>query len=324
MSLLRLDRQKIPLLATLFVCVLLFVTAGILYTGFFGPMNSSNLVDDSAFLGVVAIGMTFVILSGGIDLSVGSVVACTGVSIATLVMHRGWHPVAAIALVLVAGVVVGSAMGSLVHFFQIQPFLVTLAGLFFFRGFALLLSKRSITITHPFYAAAGELMLPLGGGYVLRLPALIFLGVLVIAILVLTFTRFGRNVYAIGGSEGSALLMGLPVARTKIGVYALSGFCGALGGVVLTLYKSSGQPTDAIGMELDAIAAVVVGGTLLTGGVGYVAGTLLGVLIFAIIQNAIVFDGGINSWWTPIAVGTLLLAFILLQKLLQFGKTQHA
>ena len=320
----RLERQQIPFLATLIVCILLYISAGMMYDAFFSPRVLVNLVNDSAFLGVVAIGMTFVILSGGIDLSVGSIVACTGITIASLVTHAQWHPLAAIALVLTGGVIVGTISGSLIHFFTLPPFLVTLGGLFFFRGLALVISDRAININHDFYRAAASIALPLGGGYRLPLPAMLFLALFVIAVLVSLFTRFGRNVYAVGGSEPSALLMGLPVARTKVGVYALSGFCAALGGVILSLYKSSGRPLDAVGMELDAIAAVVVGGTLLTGGVGYVAGTLLGILIFAIIQMAIVFDGTLNSWWTPIVVGGLLLAFILLQKLLQFGKAQQS
>ena len=147
--------------------------------------------------------------------------------------------------------------------------------------------------------------------------ALVFLITLAMAVGLAHFTRFGRNIYAIGGNEQSAILMGLPVARTRIGVYALSGFCSALAGVVYTLYTSSGNPTAATGLELDAIAAVVIGGTLLSGGVGYVAGTLIGVLIFGIIQTAITFQGTLSSWWTKIAVGVLLLFFILSQRVIQ-------
>lgn len=129
-------------------------------------------------------------------------------------------------------------------------------------------------------------------------------------------TPFGRAVYAVGGSEHSALLMGLPVRSTLVGVYTLSGFCSALAGVVFTFYMLSGYGLHAVGMELDAIAAVVIGGTLLTGGVGYVAGTLFGVLMLGIIQTLISFDGTLSSWWTRIAVGVLLFVFCLLQRLL--------
>jgi simple sugar transport system permease protein len=223
------------------------------------------------------------------------------------------------ALVLICGIIVGAAMGSLIHFFQLPPFLVTLGGLFLFRGLALYVSEESIGITHPLYDRLLAMEIPLSAKLAIPLAAIVFLVALLGAIYVSFFTRFGRNVYAIGGSESSALLMGLPVGRTKIGVYAMSGFCSALGGVLLTIYKVAGDATSGGGMELDAIAAVVVGGTLLTGGVGYVAGTFLGILIFGIIQTAITFDGSLSSWWSKIVVGMLLLAFILLQKLLQFG-----
>jgi galactofuranose transport system permease protein len=291
-----------------------------MYPSFFKPQVTLNLIIDNAYLGVVAVGMTFVILSGGIDLSVGSIVGCTTIVVATLVENRHMHPVVAIVIVLAGGVIVGGLMGSLIHFFELPPFLVTLGGLFFFRGLALYISRESIGINHPAYDWLSSFEITMGGTMALPLSAIVFLVVLAIAIYISFFTRFGRNVYAIGGNESSALLMGLPVGRTKIGIYALSGLCSALGGVLLTMFKLSGDATSAVALELDAIAAVVVGGTLLTGGVGYVAGTFLGILIFGIIQTAITFDGRLSSWWTKIVVGLLLLAFILLQKLLQFGK----
>jgi ribose/xylose/arabinose/galactoside ABC-type transport system permease subunit len=145
---------------------------------------------------------------------------------------------------------------------------------------------------------------------------MIFIAMAIVAALVLRYTRFGRNVYAIGGNEQSALLMGLPVARIKIIVYIISGFCSALGGLVFNVYMLSGNPTAGMGLELDAIAAVVIGGTLLTGGVGSIAGTVLGLLILAIIQSAINFQGNLSSWWTKIVIGGLLLIFIAMQKLL--------
>jgi simple sugar transport system permease protein len=150
----------------------------------------------------------------------------------------------------------------------------------------------------------------------LPLTAMIFLVTLGAGIYLAHFTPFGRNVYALGGNEQSAVLMGLPVARTKVLVYALSGFCAALGGVVYSLYTVSGDPRAGIALELDAIAAVVIGGTLLTGGVGWVIGTLLGVLILGIIQTAINFEGTLNAGWTRVAVGLLLFAFIALQRLI--------
>ena len=140
--------------------------------------------------------------------------------------------------------------------------------------------------------------------------------IFLLALFVAHYTKFGRFIYALGGDEQSATLMGLPVARTKVLIYTVSGFCSALAGVVFTFYMLSGYGLHAVGMELDAIAAVVIGGTLLTGGVGYVAGTLFGVLMLGIIQTLISFDGTLSSWWTRIVVGVLLFAFCLLQRLL--------
>jgi simple sugar transport system permease protein len=271
-------------------------------------------------IGVVAVGMTFVILSGGIDLSVGSVVALTGVLVGWAVQRHGVHPAVAIPAVLAGGALFGAAMGALIHFFRLPAFLVTLAGMFLARGLAFLISLESLALNHPWYARASEWAIPLGrlGGtrpVGLPLPAVVLLATLAVAIYLARLTSFGRNVYAVGGNEHSSLLMGLPVGRTKIAVYALSGFCAALGGVVYTVYTPSGDPRSAVALELDAIAAVVIGGTLLTGGVGSLVGTLLGVLILAIIQTAITFEGTLSSGWTRIAVGLLLFAFIALQRL---------
>ena len=308
-------QRNIPFLATLGVCLLLYVAAGINYKGFFSARVFINFLSDNAVLGVAAIGLTFVILSGGIDLSVGSVVGVVSIVLAILVQGKGLPPAVAIPCVLAAGTIFGTGMGTLIHYYALPPFLVTLGGMFFARGLGFMIKMESMPITK-LGSIVDAITIPLGG-YELPATAVVFLAFLAIAIVVAHFTRFGRNVYAIGGNEQSAVLMGLPVARTKVGVYALGGFCSAAAGVVFTFYTSSGNPTAGTGLELDAIAAVVVGGTLLSGGVGLLAGTLVGVLIFGMIQTIIMFQGNINSWWTPIIIGLLLLAFILLQKAIQ-------
>jgi simple sugar transport system permease protein len=307
--------KNVPLLATLLICALLYTAAALRYDGFASWGVFVNFFRENAHLGIASIGMTFVILSGGIDLSVGSVIAFTGVVLATLTQHH-WNPIASIAVALALGTLFGFAMGCLIHFFDLAPFLVTLAGLFFARGVALVISQESMGLSHPLFDWLAFTSLPLAPGYTVPLAALVFFAVAVIAALVATFTPFGRNVYAIGGDEHSAILMGLPVGRTKIAIYTLSGFCSALAGVVFSIYKLSGYANDAVGMELDAIAAVVIGGTLLTGGVGTIAGTVVGVLILAIIGQALIFQGNVSSWWARIIVGALLLIFIVLQKLL--------
>jgi simple sugar transport system permease protein len=260
--------------------------------------------------------MTFVILSGGIDLSVGSVIALTTMISASL-LEAGWNPYAGMALVLVLGAAFGALQGFLIQRFGLAPFIVTLAGMFLARGCCYLISTESIPINDPSYAAIAQARIPAGPDASLTVGALIAIGIVLAGMRIAHSTEFGRTVYAIGGGESSARLMGLSVDSTKIGVYLLSGFTAALGGVVMTFYMLSGYSLHAVGLELDAIAAVVIGGTLLSGGVGYVAGTLFGVLILGIIQTLIAFDGTLSSWWTRIVVGALLLLFCLLQRLFE-------
>jgi simple sugar transport system permease protein len=313
----KLNRQQLPLLATTLVCIALYLGAGLKFPAFWTLRVFVNFLGDNAFLGIVGIGITFVILTGGIDLSVGAVVGCTSIAVASLVQKGGFHPVAAICMLLAAGTLLGIAHGAVIQKFGLPPFLVTLAGLFLCRGVGLWISSESVQIAHPFFRTMAGWKIPLTQKLNLPFQASLFLILLIVCIYVAKFTRFGRTAYAIGGNEASANLMGLPVAKTKIGVYALSGFCAALGGVVFAAYTSSGNAIAGTGLELDAIATVVMGGTLLTGGYGSVFGTLLGLLIFAIIQTSITFQGTLSSWWGKIVTGALLLAFILLQRALQ-------
>jgi galactofuranose transport system permease protein len=312
----RFNVKYLPLAATVSLFVAMASLGSATYSGFFSAQVFLNLLIDNAFLIVVAVGMTFVILSGGIDLSVGSVVALTTMVSASLVEHHGWSLATVIPLVLLMGTAFGAFMGFLIERFRLQPFVVTLAGMFLARGLCYLISIDSISIANASYAQISQMRIPLWADASVSVSAAIAMAVLLAAIFIAHCTGFGRAVYAIGGSEQSAVLMGLPVRGTLIGVYTLSGFCSALAGVIFTFYMLSGYGLHAVGLELDAIAAVVIGGTLLTGGVGYVAGTLFGVLMLGIIQTLIAFDGTLSSWWTRIVVGLLLLAFCLLQRLL--------
>ena len=308
------NERLIPLAATLLVFLLLYGLGMVHYRNFASTLVLGNLLTDNAFLITAAIGMTFVILSGGIDLSVGSMIAFVGVGFALLVTQAGWHPLAAAGAALVFGVAFGAAMGWLIEAFDIQPFIVTLAGMFLLRGLAFGLTLESIAIQHPFIDMLAGVRVPLPGRGGLTVGALIMLAALAGGLLLAHWTRFGSNVYALGGDRTSAVLLGVPVRRTVIGIYALSGFYSSLAGILYTLYTASGYPLAAVGVELDAIAAVVIGGTLLTGGVGYLLGTLFGGLIQGVIQTLIAFDGSLNSWWTKIAVGGLLFAFIVFQR----------
>ncbi|MCI1012781.1 sugar ABC transporter permease YjfF [Herbaspirillum sp. C7C2] len=300
----------------LLVIMLLAGAAG--YDGFLSPQVMLNLLIDNAFLLVVAIGMSFVILSGGIDLSVGSVLALTTMVAAFLLQHWHWPPLLVMVTVLLMGAGFGAAMGAMIHYFRLQAFIVTLAGMFLARGLCYLISIDSITIDDPFFTAMSQTRIEFAGLFISP-SVVIALIVLAVAIWMAHGTRFGRAVYAIGGSESSAMLMGLPVARTKVLVYAFSGFCASVGGLLFSFYMLSGYGLHAQGVELDAIAAVVIGGTLLTGGYGYVAGTLTGVLILGVIQTLIAFDGSLSSWWTKIFIGALLFVFCVAQRIISLG-----
>lgn len=314
-SLPRVPQRYVPLLASLTLLVTMFVGGSVRYEGFASGQVVLNVLIDNAFLLVVALGMTFVILTGGIDLSVGAVVALSTLMSATLVEQHGWPPVLALALVLATGSFLGFGMGCIIHFFGIQPFIVTLAGMFLARGLCYAITVDSVSITDPGYVAVAQARIDLPGNLFVTTGVLVALATVAVAVFVLHYTRLGRSVYAVGGSEQSALLMGLRVARTKIAVYTISGFCSALGGILLSFYMLSGSGSLAVGMELDAIAAVVIGGTLLTGGTGYVLGSVLGVAVLGLIQTIITFQGTLSSWWTRIVIGLLLFAFILLQRL---------
>jgi ribose/xylose/arabinose/galactoside ABC-type transport system permease subunit len=328
---LRIDPRYTPTAAAAGLFVVMLAVGAVQFPNFLSAQVFLNLLIDHSFLIVVAVGMTFVILSGGIDLSVGAVVALSMILSAKM-LRQGLNPGLVILLVLSMGFAFGAFQGWLIQYFDIQPFIATLAGMFLARGLCYVTSLDSIPIRDPFFTAMsqtrigflfirtpdyqvfGQVIVPVRDAFVS--PAVVIaLVVVAIAFFVLHHTRFGRTVYAIGGSENSAVLMGLAVTRTKVLVYAISGLCAAMGGILWNLYSLSGFPRAGIGMELDAIAAVVVGGALLTGGYGYVIGSVVGVLILGLVQTFIEFDGTLSSWWTRIFIGTLLLVFILLQRL---------
>ena len=310
----RIPARFVPLTATFSLFVAMFVLGSVRFPGFASGQVVLNIFIDNSFLIVVAIGMTFVILTGGIDLSVGSVVALSTLTAALLEKH-GWPTMGSIVVVLLIGSTLGFAMGCVIQFFEIQPFIVTLAGMFLARGICFAITDQAVSITSPGYVNVAERTFTLPWNMYITTAVIVALVAVAFAVYVLHYTPLGRNVYAVGGNAQSALLMGLPVARTRIAVYTISGFCSALGGVLFSFYMLSGSGSLAVGMELDAIAAVVIGGTLLTGGTGYVLGSVLGVLVLGLIQTLINFQGTLSSWWTKIVIGLLLLAFILLQRL---------
>ncbi|MGO8502558.1 galactofuranose ABC transporter, permease protein YjfF [Rhizobium leguminosarum] len=312
------NSKYLPLLATIVIFVLAYAGCALQYPNILSTRVIGNLLTDNAFLGIAAVGMTFVIISGGIDLSIGSVIAFTGVFLAVILQNTSIHPLLAFALVLAITTAFGGIMGAIIHYLEMPAFIVTLAGMFLARGMAFVLSIDSIPINHEYYSTLTSLYYRLPGGGRLTLIGGIMLLVFAVGIFIAQRTRFGTNVYALGGGTQTARLMGVPVGRTTIQIYALSGFLAGLSGIVFSLYTSAGYSLAAVGVELDAIAAVVIGGTLLTGGAGFVAGTLIGILIQGLIQTYITFDGTLSSWWTKILIGLLLFAFILMQKAILF------
>ena len=317
--------RYVPISATILVFFVVYLIGIISFDNFGSPRVFLDLFTDNAYIGIAAIGTALVIPTGGIDLSVGSIVAFTSILIAKIISlkplvegHPAYNALFAIALALVIGILFGMLQGWLIYNFSLPPFLVTLAGMFFIRGCGFIVSEESIGIKNDpvFNFIQNDLTIKLGKGMNLRFIVIVYLAVLIAAIFFSQRTRAGRSIYAIGDNELAATLMGIPVGRTKIMTYTIAGFCSALAGVVYAIYLKAGNPLNCVGLEMDAIAAVVIGGTLLTGGVGYVFGSLFGVLVLGLIQTLIVFDGRINSWWTRIIVGLLVLAFIFMQNLI--------
>ena len=328
------NRKFLPLAATIAMFAIIYFIGFLSFPGMRDSQAFFNLLITQPFLLISVVGETLVIISGGIDLSVGGVIALTTV-VAAKLLQSGFDPVVVIPLTLLMGITIGAVMGFFIAYLKVQPFIATLAGMWFARGMCYLISDAEIRIYHPAWRLlAGTKVLIPGladpvtktGSYITVLVVIALL-VLAAGLFIAHFTRFGRTIYAMGGNNGgneqSARLMGLPVDRTKMQVYMLNGFCSALAGLVYSIYVGSGHGTHALGMELTVIAAVVIGGTALTGGDGYVLGALFGVLITALIQSLIQFNGQLSSWWTSIFIGLLMLLFIGVQSLLSTLNTRR-
>ena len=319
--------------------IMVYATIGIfLIIYIFGAVNYADkgfltlrtliisMFTENAYYGISAVGMTMVLITGGIDLSVGAVSALTGMIIAYGVANMGIHPLICLLFALIIGVGLGVLMGAAIHYLSVPPFIMTLTGMFLTRGVCSLMSRESIEIHDDLIDALAGFKIYIkwwneDGEWAKIKPIcyinfnlLLFLIMIIIGTILLQRTRFGRNVYAIGGNEQSAKLMGLPVARTKIIVYAFNGFCSVLAGFAYVLYVKSGWNLALSGGELEVITCAVIGGTLMTGGVGYMIGTLFGVLLKSAIPAIITFNGNLLSWWGKIATGALLLLFIFIQR----------
>lgn len=329
----KIEGNQFLLLITIVLFAVMYIVGLIIFKdkGFGKTQVFLNLFISNAGLIVIATSMTMVLITGGIDISVGSMVAMTCMLLAWGMENKGLGAAPAILLVLFVGLTFGLVQGFLVSYLKIQPFIVTLAGMFFARGMTAIISTEMISIKNEVFLkwAQAKIYLPFGG-YTNKKGVLIYpyiypsvviaLLVLVVIFLMLKFTKFGRSIYAIGGNEQSALLMGLNVKRTKLEVYVLDGFLAALGGILFCLNTCSGFVEQAKGFEMEAIASAVIGGTLLTGGVGNVIGSLFGVLIKGTIETFITFQGTLSSWWTKITIAALLAFFIILQSIFAKAK----
>ena len=329
----QLNQTSFLLLITIVLFFVMYAVGCILFKdqGFARTQNFLNLFISNAGLIVIGIGMTVVMITGGIDISVGSFVAMGCMMLAWMMEKGGVGAVPAVIIVLITGIVFGLVQGFLVAYMDIQPFIVTLAGMFFARGMTAIISKDMISITNETFMAwaKAKIYLPFGGylnkkGMMIQpyiYPTVIIaLVLLVAAFIMLKYTKFGRSIYAVGGSQQSALMLGLNVRKVKLKAYVLDGFLCGVGSVLFCLNTLGGFVEQAKGFEMDAIASSVIGGTLLTGGVGNVVGTLFGVMIKATIEAFITFQGTLSSWWTRITIAALLCFFIVLQSVLAMMK----
>jgi len=316
------------LLITIALFVVMYVAGMIVFAdkGFAKPQMFLNLFVSNAGLLVIACGLTIVMITGGIDISVGSVTALVCMVLADLMENKGVNAYAAVLVALLIGVAFGVVQGFLVAYLDIQPFIVTLAGMFFGRGMTAIISTDMISIKNELFLkwANYRFYMPFGStskkgkfipAYIPPTVVIALIVVILIAVL-LKYRKFGRKLYAIGGSRQSALMMGLNVKKTIFNAYVLDGFLAGLGGFLFCLNSCAGFVEQAKGLEMDAISSAVIGGTLLSGGVGTPIGTLFGVLIKGTISSLITTQGTLSSWWVRIILSLLLCFFIVIQSVI--------
>jgi ribose/xylose/arabinose/galactoside ABC-type transport system permease subunit len=317
------------ILITILLFIVMYFIGCMIYPdkGFGRVQTFLNVLINNSGLLCIVCGMTCVILTGGIDISVGSLVAMDCMLLA-VGLGAGYDAILLLAVVLVIGVVFGLTQGFFISYMNIQPFIITMAGMFFARGMTAVISTDQVSITQAdsalfYHLANAKINLPAFLGYVnskgvtmipfIRIPVVIGLLCVVFTFLMLRYTRFGRGLYAVGGSEISAQMMGLNVRRIKLKAYILSSILCSIGGICYCMNTMSGSVQQAKGLEMQAIAAAVIGGTLLTGGVGNVIGSFFGVLIIGTITVLINTNGKLPSGWSDVAVAALLCLFIVLQ-----------
>ncbi len=329
------NKGKLPisntrLLLTITICTFfgMYILAMLIWGGgFLNPQQFLDIFNNNAYLIVVACGLTIVMITGGIDISVGGTVALiTMASVVFMEDHNGGI-LSSVLIALGIGLAMGIVQGYFVAYLKIQPFIVTLAGMFFTRGMTTIVSKAPRTATNELFLELKDFYIdiPFLGTWARNgnwIPASIEVGV-VIALLVvivlwamLKWTRFGRNLYAVGGNNESALMLGINVQRTQFFAYVLCGVLAGIAGFCYLLHTGAGNASNATAAEMQAIASSIIGGTLLSGGVGSVVGTLFGVMSLKTINNIVVASGLREPYWQSITTGLMLCFFILLQSVI--------
>lgn len=318
------------LLLTITICTFIgmYVLAMIIWGGgFLNPQQFLDLFNNNAYLIVIACGLTIVMITGGIDISVGGSVALITMASVVFMEDHGGGILSSVLISLGIGLAVGLVQGYLVAYLKIQPFIVSLAGMFFTRGMTTIVSKVPRTATNEAFVALKEhyIDIPFLGTYSRNgtwIPSSIEVGVIIAIVVVLLlwamlkWTRFGRNLYAVGGNSESALMLGINVRRTQFFAYVLCGLLAGIAGFCYLLHTGAGNASNATGAEMQAIASSIIGGTLLSGGVGSVIGTLFGVMSLKTINNIVVASGLREPYWQSITTGLMLCFFILLQSVI--------
>lgn len=315
------------LLITIVVFVVMYALAVVrLQAGFLKPQNFFNILNENASLIILSCGMSLVMITGGIDISVGQVTSLVCMSCAVLLDMKNGNVVSSMALAVAIGLAFGIFQGFLVAYLEIQPFIVTLAGLFFAKGMTTIVNANPFNVENKEFVAMKNTRIEIPflgttnkkGIYIpayIEIGVVIALAIVVLLFILLKWTRLGRNFYAVGGNAQSARLLGINVKRTKFIAHVLCGVLAGIGGYVYFMHVGSGSPSHADGAEMNAIASSIIGGTLLTGGVGNIIGTFFGVLSLSTIKNIVASLGLDEAWWTNITVAFMLCLFLLIQSI---------
>ena len=331
----KLNQNTFLLLVTILLFFVMYAIGCVLFNaqGFAKTQNFLNLFISNAGLIVIGIGMTIVMITGGIDISVGSFVAMGCMMLAWMMEKGGIGAVPAVIIVLVTGIVFGLVQGFLVAYMDIQPFIVTLAGMFFARGMTTIVHTDPFNVQNKAFVALKDTRVIVPGmGSVNRIgkyvDAYVEIGVIVALLIVvlmfvmLRWSKLGRAFYAVGGNKQSALMLGINVKRTRFLAQLFSGVLAGIAGYVYFLHVGSGSASHATGMEMNAIASSIIGGTLLTGGVGNIIGTFFGVLSLSTIQNIVSSAGLDQAWWTGITIAAMLCLFLVIQSIVMARKNR--